>query len=407
MKAKHRTLLFLCFLAVASLTVWLAGSSSDKAGSYSPSTYSTRPGGCKAIYELFRELRLPVSRMGSPYSRLESRAGTLVVVDPHEARLGPREVKNLNQWIDRGNRLIVFSGGPRYLPPPPSFVGSPTKPNDLHRAGAYSLAEKLGLKRSCSPDESRITVNVASLGLYGVEKISVSRATRWKEPSSEWKTVAQDNAGPVVVRRTMGKGEIVAVSDATLLSNRDGDREQNVRFVLALVLEKERPREIMFDEYHHGHALAESFWSFAGSSVFSWILLQILIGCALFFYGRRAAQSGRFRSLEPPVGRSSLEYVESMAHIFESCKAGRLALEALLHRFLALVSRRAGVSLKRLELARSKQLDLKIPGSWDVVEECRKAIRSDSTEREVLSMARKLTRMQAELKGRPRAISRA
>jgi hypothetical protein len=399
-KAKHKVILVSSLLAVALLTTWMQSTQSDESRSYSASTYSTRPGGYKALYDLFAELQLPVERMRTRYSRLESRKGVLVVVDPHEVPFGGREIKKLNKWIRAGNRLLIFSGGPRYYPKPPAFLDSRPIPQMTRRLKGHSLAKKLGLKSTSSQTAARTVVDVSSLDLYGVHAISASRFSRWVKMPSGWTSLIRDKAGSVIAQKTLGKGEIIAISDASIAANRNVGTSQNARLITALALDKGRPRSILFDEYHHGYSLAESFWTFVGSSVFGWILLQVFVGLFLFFYGRRAAYSGRFRTLERPVGRSSLEYVESMAHVLESSKANRLALEALLQRFLAKLSRRSGVPLKRLEQRSGKQLPLQDAAAWRLVEECRSAMKSDAGSREVLSVARKLMALQASLKGR-------
>lgn len=403
MKAKHKVILVSSLLAISLLTAWLIGGSSDETGSYSSSTYSIRPGGCKAVYDLFAELQLPVHRLKSSYSRLESRKGVLVVVDPHLVPIGAREIKKLNKWIEDGNRLIVFSGGPRYLPKRPSFLPSRPVRSGTGLSKELSLAAKLGLKSSSNRDTSRVVLDVSSLGLHGVDKVSASSFSRWKKLPSGWKTLAGDTAGSVIAKKTLGKGEIIAISDATIPANRNVASQQNARLVTALALEKGRPRAILFDEYHHGYSLAESFWSFAGSSVLGWILLQVLLGSILFFYGKRAKISGRFRSLARPAGRSSVEYVESMAHILESSKASGLVLETLLHRFLVLLSRRTGVPLNRLEQEDEKHSPLQDAAAWGVVKACRRAAKSNPSSRVALLLARRLTGLQTSLKGGRRA----
>ena len=71
-------------------------------------------------------------------------------------------------------------------------------------------------------------------------EISVSSRFRWKKPSGPWlwKEIAGDEAGPIIVSRKFGKGEIVAVSDASLASNAELSHAQNLKLVLALLIAK-------------------------------------------------------------------------------------------------------------------------------------------------------------------------
>lgn len=397
MKAKHAVLLLACFLAVAGASVFLSRVYSDDSQAHFPSTYSTRPGGYKAAYDILQEMRLPVSRLRKSYSRLHSDRGVLVVADTVQIPISSREIRKLIQWLEKGNRLILLHGGPRYIPPPPPWVPREARQVD-DPARRHSLAHKLGLAVSGHGTESRADIRTSSAGWYGVDSISVSGMSRWELPTKEWTTRVHDDLGPIILSKKAGDGEIVAISDVSIFSNRDISKNENARLLIATVLEKGRPREILFDEYHLGHGMADSFWTYAGSSAFAWILLQACLGTALFFCGKRAALSGRFRSLDSPVGRSPLEYVESMAHILESSKAGWVALEAVLHRFFAQLSRRSGIPLKRLEYeADAGRLHTRGTEEWKVVHECREAVKSNVNARTALPLARSLMALQASL----------
>ena len=140
-----------------------------------------------------------------------------------------------------------------------------------------------------------------------------------------------------------------------------------------------------------------------GSSVLAWALLQGLLGLGLFFFSKRAQYAGRYRSLASSKGRSSLEYVDSMAGVYESCKAGSVALEAVLNRFLGRLSRRTGMPLKRLiedspdniaGIAPNGQEDLA-----DLIRKCRNAVKVGRETPEALAFARRLASAGRSIKG--------
>ena len=190
----------------------------------------------------------------------------------------------------------------------------------------------------------------------------------------------------------------MAVSDASLPSNGELSNAQNLRLILALLLEN-RPDQILFDEYHHGHKIADTFRAYFGSSIFALVLLQSVVGSAIFFYTRRASYSGRFKSLTTAKGRSSLEYVDSMANIFQSYAAGSAALEPIFNRFFAQLSRKTGAPLKMMadDLPDTVVVSAEAKGQelQGLVQECRAAVSSETEPLEALTLARRLATMRA------------
>jgi hypothetical protein len=402
-------LLLLSFVIAGIISYSLLNIESDTSLLLPPSTFSTRPNGYKALFLLLDELNLPVARLRSRYTRLESTNGVLVVLDPHVVPFSDREVKSLKKWIRNGNTLIVFHGGPRIRKSLKAIWGERAASKKAKRgdskekkeAKGNSLADKLNLELTRSRKAGRSTVDVSSPRLYGVDRLSVSNRTRWKSTGGGWTTIVRDKEGPIFVTRKLGKGEVIAVSDASIASNRALPLDQNVRLVPALLLQKGKPHKVLFDEYHHGYSLAKSFWHYAASSVFGWILLQILVACTLVLYSRRAAHAGRFRSLTQPTGRSSLEYVHSMANVFESSKAGTVALDAILRRFLTRLSRKAGIPLKNIEKDADEQIGSLVGAqgeSADLIRECREAVRLGTETSRTFALARRLGEMRVLLR---------
>jgi len=391
-------------LAAAPTLIWRSVSDPQKVPI--PSTYSTSASGTKALYLMLSELQLPVTRFRLPLSRLHKHQGVLVTIDPHSVPYSDREFDKLKGWIEKGNRLIIFHGGPKSLVRKARQPGNSGEERD--RPGnlwSHSLAERFGLFLRKTSGTSRETVPIESDRLYGVERVSLSERTRWREPLKDWKALVGDTRGPVIVSKQIGKGEVTAVCDSTMVSNRYIGAEDNGRLLLALTLENGPPPEILFDEYHHGHAVQESFWGFVASSGFAWLLFQGLIGAALFFYSRRARFAGRFRSLDRPKGRSSLEYVNSMANVLESCRAGSVALEAMLKRFLGQLSRSSGVPLRELENNRVPELTAAALQGLDltqVIEDCKNEMRTGRDSDRILALARDVALARRRLEGNHR-----
>jgi len=401
MSLRQNLLLLLGFLATAIISAAVLNSATDKVRLPGASSYSTAPEGCKALYLLVEGLQLPVSRFRKSFRFLDPQHGTLIVVDARRIPFTSSELSKLENWIKRGNKLIFFRGGASRVTGKESGKRerepSNTRP---HSSEGRNLERRFGLGVKTFPNKSRSTLSVSSDQIAGVSELNVSKTARWTSAPQSWDILVSDTAGPIVLSKAMGKGEIIAVSDPTLIQNRFIDRAQNVRLVPALLLSKGRPARILFDEYHHGYRVSESLWGYVGSSVFALIIFQSVVFFGLFFYSKRAGRTGRYRSLDRRVGRSSLEHVDSMAGVFASCRAGSVALEAVLRRFLSRISRKTGVPVKGLEQARHNDRLFGASVAEEVsnlVRECRAAIKADDDTDRVVQLGRRIAEVQTSL----------
>jgi len=408
MSPKNKVLLIALLTVAAAGWVLLAGGLSGQRGLSSSSTYSSGPAGCKALYLLLQEIQLQVSRFRKPFSRLDRDQGVLLITNPDQVPFTSREITKLKNWIRRGNRLVIFFGRTKAI-----FGGQEGESSHGEGAAAKTdpiqrFSDNFGLSLKRFSDNSRKIFNTSLPGLDEPARISMSSAFRWKRPLGAWKEILGDKSGALVVTRKLGSGDIVAVSDATFPSNAELAHDQNLKWTLALLLEKDKSNHLLFDEYHHGYGIEESLWSYLGSSVFVFVLLQAVVGSALFFYSKRASYSGRFKSLGAPKGRSSLEYVDSMANIFKSCGAGSAALEAILARFLAQLSRRTGIPLKTLA---PESLNGAVMSATEekedvagLIRECRSVASSEAKPIEALALARKLAAVRTAMEPVPRVM---
>ncbi len=351
MSRRNVALLLILFTATAAVWVILAGTLSPKSAVSTASSYYSGPAGLKALYLALEELGFPVSRFRKPFSRLGDQKGILIVAHPERAPFTKREIGFLEQWIKKGGRVIVFEGKPKESYERWLEQSSKDKNTEGFEINTLrKLTESFDLKIRDFHNDTRKNLAARLLRPDLSLEINVSSDFRWKKPPGEWswKEIVSDETGPIVVSRKYEQGSIVAISDATVPSNSEISRAQNLQFVLALLI-PDRPDKIIFDEYHHGHTIEDSFWRYFGSSVFAILLLQSAIGSAIFFYSKRASYTGRFKSLAVSKGRSSLEYVDSMANIFQSCEARSVALEPILNRFLSQFAQKTGIPLKFLK----------------------------------------------------------
>ena len=396
MSRRNIAILLLLLTGTAAVWVMLMGTVSHRWALSTASTYYSGPAGCKALYLELEELKLAVTRFEKPFSRLNREKGVLVIAHPDRVPFTKRDISFLEKWIQDGNRLLLFQGMAKEVYYP-SLEERPVKDktenfetNTLRKlSGTFGLS----IKRFQTGTRKNLDTRLSDPDLSA--EISVSSGFRWKKPSGAWvwKEIAGDEAGPIIVSRKFGKGDIFAISDASLPSNAELSNVQNLKLVLALLIGKQ-PEKIIFDEYHHGHTVQDTFWNYFGSSIFALVLLQSIVGATIFFYSKRGSYSGRFRSLAISRGRSSLEYVDSMANIFQSCGAGSAALEPIYSRFLSQFSRRAGIPFKMNVDDFSNAIEFQEitqkQNLAGLIQECRNAMSVEAEPAKALRLARRL-----------------
>jgi hypothetical protein len=392
--SRRKLLFIICFVVVAAGLSLVRTSHWDDFTRYTTSTYSTGPVGYKALYLTLEELKLPVRRFRQSFRRLGQYSGALVITGPGLTRFRKRDISALEEWVKQGNRVVVCDGT---VKTPISRTSDKTRsenPRGFNQGTLYSPSKYLHLSLQQLSETSRTTLSAGLPGMDASARVSVSGANRWNKPSSAWSILLRDSAGPILVSKTFGKGRITALADPSFAANENLGREQNLRLILALLFESGEPAEILFDEFHQGHVMENTLWDYFASSVAAWMVIQAVVGLGFFFFSKRAHYSGRYRSLDAPKGRSSMEYVDSMATVYESCKAAPVALEAIVGRLMGQVSRQAGIPFKRLQQASPRQIALwagdKDGSLAQLIQECRQAIQSGQDAQQVLSLARRI-----------------
>ena len=388
------------FVAVTAASVLVSDSWSarDKAAS----TYSVESTGCKALYMVLEQLGLPVKRLRRSLSELRRYEGVLVVIQPRRVKYSERETARLKEWVRNGNRLVIIEGfQPVRLQKGVDAELMKRLPAPKPDNGKHALARSFGLRLKKSTSQGRRTIPLTDAAFPYVRQISASAVSRWRETPSGWKNLAADQDGPLILSKQLGRGKVVAISDPSFLANRHISEEQNLKLALALMLQDPRPAAILFDEYHHGYIQPETIWHYVVTSSFAWIWLQLAIGLGLFFYSRRAQYAGRFRTMAAPAGRSTLEYVDSMAGIFRSCDAAPVALAAVLKRFQNQVSQKTVRSSAKDQQAASLRIHPK--SATDdrdldrLIEDCQRVAESGGTPDEARVLAHRLAKARKQI----------
>jgi len=315
------------------LLALLVGSRRREAGyDPRPSTFVSAPLGASALREVLRELKLPLDRRLEPFVDAGPLRGPLAMLAPSEAP-SPGEVHALAEWVRGGGTLIYAA---RRLDPT----------LDTLRLTLRTLARDSGYAELLDPGRPA-TVAAAPL-TAGVGVVEGFR--RGFEPASaslnHATVLASAGSTPVVLDFRLGKGRVIAWSDAYPLVNHTLRQSRGALLFARTAADAARGRTLWFDEYHHGFSAGGGTLSgltrFLARHRAGHAALQVtvaLLGLLLLF-GRRFGAP-----LPPPPARrrSPLEHVEALAGAYRQAGAAQTARRLL----MAGLARRLGRRVPR------------------------------------------------------------
>lgn len=300
-----------------------------------PSTYSPDWTGAEAAFLLLQDMKYNVQRWEkSPVEMTGDPSHTvLVLADPVQT---PTEDERaaIASFLEEGGR--VFASGPSasgLLPQARSFAASYNFDEPAH----YSPQAPSPIMRD-APD------------------IAMIPAESWSPDLPGQVIVYGDQDTAAVVTYRFGKGEVVWWADASPLTNGAIRDASNLRLFLNSVAPS-RDVHILWDEYFHGtHG---SLWSYMLRTPLPWGLAQfgLVFLAILFTYSRR---SGPVREPATVSRLSPLEFVETLADLYNSVRADDVAVQIAGQRLRFVLTRRLGLAanVSNADLARiaSRQL---------------------------------------------------
>lgn len=287
--------------------------------------------------------------------------------NPMNEDIDESSVRNLRNWLSRGNTLIATTTNIQSLPevilndyslaePSESaavagvlFKGSSVGPRPKTNAarvksGGSLLVESNGPRlnepKKNPPAVKSLPKNFAKF-FKSVEDRAKSqkKAAEAKKKSHESEhfdalreIVASDERGDVLIRLRVGAGSIYILLDQYAWTNAGFDQGDDAR-VLAEILRMElRGGELAFDEYRHGHGRTESFLAYLLNLPGSSALMGLLaVWSVLFLYGRNV----RLRPVEEYIEverRTAQEYINAVAQLYERARAAPIVVEAAARR---------------------------------------------------------------------------
>jgi hypothetical protein len=272
-----------------------------------PTTYSSAPGGYKALYMWLKALGIPIQRWKEDLRRLPAEATVLLIIEPE---LGPEkeELDALRSWVEGGGNLALVS-----------------RPSNL-------FLESFGLEADDGePLESgngEATVIQPGPYTHGVKNLSSWHGPGMVTARPQVIFHMRDAGRGLLAGVHEGKGRVMALSAPEFLSNMSLREADHAKLALNLVLCHLDDGILLVDEYHHGYGRAASVFQYLDRSGVTPLMLQGLLLILVLW----AALGKRFGPKRPPTfveRRSSLEHVQSMARLFRRARASGFALGAM------------------------------------------------------------------------------
>ena len=297
--------LALTSIALILLTLINAPSSPQNTGS----SYSKTPEGYGAWYEYMEKNGATIDRLRKPNNAEFFNANTknttfIQIAVDNNSFTGQLIDAN---WIEKGNRWIIIgaiqSSSKKVQATKASFTSQPN-----------TIAGPIKIDTTRRFVKTRNAPNTDTL------------LDRQEEP------LIQDNYGTLVMKNTLGRGELIYIVPQFIAANAYQSNPANFKYLSTLA----KNDRIWLDEYMHGYRDIETAKEEGKGNVFEFLaqtpimilFTQFLIGISVLIYGKNC-RFGQVKTVEPPPINNSLAYIQAMAGILQKANSTDFVTETL------------------------------------------------------------------------------
>jgi hypothetical protein len=306
----------LVIVAIAVILTFINRSPQRAQGdSWLPSSFNPVGAGHMAFYQTLQELNWPVDRWREPLSRLSDYgAGNVLIIA--RAQTGARvnfsdqELDLLEAWVSKGNTLLLIGAlndwdDTRDFLQRINFI-LPDKPDgvaDFLHPFATSKVEPFEAQPVPGNPISGTLVLPRNTSLFPI--LPPNARTLW-----------QVDGAPYLIDTPLGAGHVICGFSAQLLSNTWLQRGDNLPIVLRLLQPSGHlPNHIFFEESHHGYSSSYALALLLGHPGVGFAGMLALLG-VLTYFGSSLVRFGPVVPLQRETGRSSLEFIDSIADLY-------------------------------------------------------------------------------------------
>ena len=317
---KNRNTVYIrVLLVVLSIVVLLAfvNRSPDRArqDTWLPSSFNPVGAGNMALFETLKELKWPVERWRDPLSRLTT-YGTGNVLIITRSRYGSnvsfsgQEVDLLDNWVQKGNTLLLLGAledwdDTRMFLAQIGFPIAEREETGSDFLRSFQRENDQTIEAQPAPGTDRT----------GTMILPRSASLPIGMPPNA-KVLWQDRGEPLLIDVPRGAGHIFCGASERLLSNSFLIKGDNLAIVLQLLTPGgQPPRHLFFEESHHGFSAIYAMVRLLDDTGVRFAGMLALLG-ALAFLGTSLVRFGPIIPLQRKSGRSTLEFVDSIADLY-------------------------------------------------------------------------------------------
>jgi hypothetical protein len=281
-----------------------------------PSSFNPVGAGSMALFQTLQELNWPVERWREPLSRLNS-LGTGNVLIITRSRTGAPPVSFTEQeddllvdWTHRGNTLVLLGAFDQW-----------DDTRELLRYLGFALPDNspdvgnLWQALAAPSDQALELAPAPGSGMTGTLVLPRTDPLPTSIPLNT--TALYEHSGAAyLVSVPVGTGRVIYGASDRLLSKAWLTRGDNLAIVLALIAPQGRvPAHLLFEESHHGFSAVYAMAHLVDQPGLRFAGMLALLG-ALAFFASSLVRFGPVIPLQAPQGRSTLEFVDSIADLY-------------------------------------------------------------------------------------------
>ena len=280
-----------------------------------PSSFNPVGAGNMAFFQTLQDLNWPVERWREPLSRL-SNYGTdnvLIVIRSSidaKDKFTEQEMDLLENWVRQGNTLVLLGA-----------LGEWDDTRAFLRQIGFTLPERVqsvsDFLRAFRGDKNQpIEIEPApGSNQTGTMVLPASTPLPLAFPANA-KILWADNNSPYVIDVPLGAGHVVCGASDRLLSNSYLGKGDNLAIVLRLLTPGgQPPHHLFFEESHHGFTAVYAMIRLLGHPGVRFAGMLAVLG-GLAFFGTSLVRFGPVIPLQRETGRSTLEFVDSIADLY-------------------------------------------------------------------------------------------
>ena len=307
-------------IALILLTLINAPSSPQSTGS----SYGKTPEGYGAWYEYMKKNGATIDRLRKPnnseFFNANTKNTTFIQIAIDNTSFTGQSIDT--DWIEKGNRWIII-GADRST----TKKAQATKANFTSQLNTIAGPIKIDTTRRFV--KTKTADNTDTL------------LDRQEEP------LIQDNYGALVIKRILGKGELIYIIPQFIAANAYQSNFENFNYLSTLV----KNDRIWIDEYLHGYRDIEaakeegkgSLSEFLAQTPIIILFTQFIIGITVLIYGKNR-RFGQVKPLEPPPINNSLAYIQAIAGILQKANSTDFVTETLSKAEITKLQRNLGLT---------------------------------------------------------------